>query len=134
MELADETRRVLEGLKSFDIVHELRMINMEKDMDCPGTCDTQDMIIEKFKAFHGNLFSVIEGLFGMVINLEAQLKAHVEAGKPAMPTLMDILDEMPLQISEAGRMKMVSQTEPDVESPAVLAGNIVYIDFPTTDL
>lgn len=72
---ADEVRRALEGLKSFDVVHELRMINMEKEMDCPGTGDSQDMIIEKFKAFHENLFSVIEGLFGMVADLETKCDA-----------------------------------------------------------
>ena len=97
MELADEVRRTLEGLESFDVVHELRMINVEKDVGCPGTVDSQDMIIEKFKAFHNDLFSVVEGLFVMIVALESQLKAHAEDHMPAMPTMMDIVDEIDLQ-------------------------------------
>jgi len=70
------------------------------------------MIIEKFKEFHGSLFSVIEGLFGMVVALESQLKAHTEDDEDLMP-LRGVEVYNHLHFSEANRIKMISQTEPD---------------------
>ncbi len=126
MELTDEIRRTVEALKTFDIPHELRMVTEEHKMGCPGAENRDEVLAEKLKAFHGGLIFAIEKLFDEVVCLEAELNARKE-----MPSIDQTFD---LLLNEEYRLNMISQTEPDIDNPAVHAGDIVYIDLPATDI
>lgn len=105
MELSDEIRGMVEALKTFDVSHELRMIVEEHNLGCPGASNTEEMLAEKFKSFHGDLVSTVEKLFGLVIHLQAELNTHKENSYTDQP--------IPLLLSEEDRLRMVSQTEPE---------------------
>jgi len=78
MELADEIRRTVEALKTFDIPHELRMATEEHKLGCPGAENREEVLAEKFKSFHCGMVHTIEKLFALVVHLEAHINSQAE--------------------------------------------------------